>query len=459
MQLDLSQKIHFIGVGGVSMSGLAHALADRGFQVSGSDRSDSDRLAVLRAAGLAVQVGHQPGIGVTEADLVVRTTAIRDDNPELQAARAAGKTIYHRSEVLAWMLQGKQPLAVAGTHGKTTTTAMSALLFAQAGADPTVFIGGDLINWGTNYRLGTGPHLIFEACESDGTFLRYHHCNQIITGIEPDHLDQHGTAEALHQAFAQFISLADPQGFVVWHHGCPVLRQLIARCPARPISYGLAPGADYVADHLDLQPGRTAFRLLRQGKPTGEYMLPVPGEHNILNALAALAAAEACHLCPEALREGLATFRGTGRRFELLGTGRGIAIYDDYAHHPTEVRATLAAARSYRPDRLLAIFQPHLYSRTRDFMDDFTAAFDDADVIMITDIFAAREDPLPGVTAELLAQRLQARHPDRPVLYCPSLAEVVDGIAQLAQAGDLIMTLGAGDIRTAGEALVRQLLE
>jgi UDP-N-acetylmuramate--alanine ligase len=457
MQLDPSQKIHFIGLGGVSMSGLAHALADRGYRVSGSDKADSERLATLREAGLEVHVGHDPA-WVTGADVVVRTTAIRDDNPELQAAVAAHKIIYHRSEVLAWMLRGKRPLAITGTHGKTTTTALTALVFAQAGADPTAFIGGDLRNWGANYRLGAGPHVVFEACESDSTFLRYHGCSQIITGIEPDHLDQHGTVEALEAAFAQFLTLADPNGFVVWHRACPVLREIIPLCPARPISYGLTGAADYSADQLNLQPGRTTFRLLRHGAPAGEFTLQVPGEHNVLNALAALAAAEACSLNPEAIREGLAAFQGTGRRFELLGEGDGIAIYDDYAHHPTEVRATLAAARSYQPERLVAIFQPHLYSRTRDLMADFTEAFTDADIIVITDIYAAREDPITGVSAGELARRLQARHPDKQVLYCPSLGDVVDTVAALAQAGDLIMTLGAGDVCTAGEALVKRLL-
>lgn len=456
MELGKHDKVHFIGIGGVSMSGLAHALADRGYQVSGSDRSDSERLNQLRQAGITCYVGHAAG-NVAAADVVIYTTAIREDNPERQAAVLQGKRLYHRSEMLAWMLQGKQALAVAGTHGKTTTSAMLAWILQQAGLDPLAFIGGDVNNWHSNYRLGNGPHIVLEACESDASFLQYKNCREIITNIEPDHLDQHATLEHLKAAFAQFLSLADPEGFVVWGSDCPELPALISQSPARTISFGLMGKPDYAATDLRLQGYETTFELLQSGESAGLFNLLIPGQHNVLNALAAIAAAEASGVSLEICREALGGFKGTGRRFELLGRLEDIAVYDDYAHHPTEVRATLAAARTFGAQRIIAIFQPHLYSRTRDFMNDFAAAFSDADIVFINSIYAAREDPMPGVSAEELARRIHLNDPGKEVSYVPSQDNIVEQVRAIARPGDLILTIGAGDIRQAGEKLAADL--
>ena len=456
MELHKQDRVHFIGVGGVSMSALAHALADRGYRVSGSDRGDSPRLEQLRHAGVQVWVGHQAE-HVTDADVVIYNTAIRPDNPERAAAVAAGKPLYHRSEMLAWMLRGHVGLAVTGTHGKTTTSAMLGWIFEQAGRDPVAFIGGDVNNWGSNYRLGAGRDIVFEACESDASFLAYHGCREIISSIEQDHLDQHNSIEKLTEAFVSFAKLADPEGFIVWGADCERTRAVIASSPARTISFGLRPDADYSARDLRLNGATGEFELLRRGEPAGRVSLIVPGQHNVLNALAAIAAAEASGISFEACRTALATFRGTGRRFELLGERGGIRVYDDYAHHPTEIRATLAAARYFGAQRVIAIFQPHLFSRTRDLMEEFARAFADADVVFINDIYAAREDPMPGVSAEELVRRIRAIEGDKPVSYVPSQADIVTQVQALAQPGDLILTIGAGDIRQTGETLAKSL--
>lgn len=453
MELQSSERVHFIGIGGVSMSALAHALADKGFVVSGSDRDGGPVVDDLRRAGLTVHVGHSAD-HVRDADVVIYNTAIAADNPELVAAH--GKRIFHRSDLLAWMLRGKQPVAVTGTHGKTTTSAMLGLILEQAGLDPTVFVGGLVNNWGSNYRLGNGPQIVFEACESDASFLKYPGASQIITGIEDDHLDQHKSSEGLDRAFAAFIESADPEGFAVWFGGSARLGGLIGRSPARLIRYGDS-GSDYDARRLELRGTETQYTLYRNGQPAETVRLQVPGEHNVLNSLAAIAAAEALGVPFEAIAAALVDFRSTGRRFELLGRCNGLAIYDDYAHHPTEVRATLHAARNFGSDRVIAIFQPHLYSRTLNLLDDFAAAFDEADLVIINDIYAAREAPVQGVDGGLLADRIRQHDAAKPVEYIPVQDDIVRHVAELAQPGDLILTIGAGNIRQAGQALAEKL--
>lgn len=457
MELTKTDRVHFIGVGGISMSGLAHALAVQGFRVSGSDRSDSERLAVLRRAGVQVAVGHDAA-NVAAAEVVIWTTAIREDNPERAAAVAAGLRLHHRSELLAWMLRGKQAIAVTGTHGKTTMTAMLGTILVHAGCDPTVFVGGDVLAWGSNYRLGKGPHVVFEADESDGSFSRYRGCSQVISCLEPDHLDQHGTVERLEQVFAAFMAQAAPEGFLVWGRDCGRLAGLVAHSSAgHKISCGLHPASEFRATNLAYDGLHTRFELLKGGGPPLPVHLAVPGQHNALNALAAIAAAEASGVSLDRCIEAIATFAGTGRRFELLGTTDDLAVYDDYAHHPTEVRATLAAARQQGYQRVVAIFQPHLYSRTRDLMTDFAAAFRDADVVVIAAIYAAREEPIPGVSAEELAWRIRGLEPGKSVHYAETKQEALDFVLRLACAGDLILSIGAGDVREVGEALASRL--
>jgi UDP-N-acetylmuramate--alanine ligase len=456
MELQPTDRVHFIGLGGVSMSALAHALVDLGYHVSGSDRSDGPVLAALRRAGIAAHVGHAAE-HVRNSDVVVYTTAIGEDNPEIVAARDLGKKVFHRSELLAWLMRGKQAVAVTGTHGKTTCSAMVGVILEHAGLDPTVFVGGLVNNWGRNYRLGRGPHIVFEACESDGSFLRYRCANQLITGLEDDHLDQHKSSAGLDEAFASFLASADPNGFVTWYGDCARLKRLMHHAPARLIRYGEASEADYAARNIELRGPETCYQLLRHGQPAETVRLQVPGHHNVLNSLAAITTAEALGVEFEAIAAALAGFRGTGRRFELLGRCNGLAVYDDYAHHPTEVRATLEAARHFPANRIIAIFQPHLYSRTLNLLEGFARAFELADIVIIDDIYAAREEPVPGVNGGLLAERIRSVAGDKPVEYLPVREEMVRRVAEMAQPGDLILTIGAGDIRQAGEELARRL--
>jgi len=458
MELHSPDKVHFIGIGGVSMSALAHALADQGYAVSGSDRCDSPVLESLRQAGVTVYVGHAAA-QVAGANVVIYNTAIREDNPELAAARQAGKRVHHRSDMLAWMLRGKQGIAITGTHGKTTTSAMIAVILEQAGLDPSGFIGGVVNNWGGNYRLGKGPQIVFEACESDRSFLKYGGCSQVVTGIEDDHLDVHKSSAGLDEAFVEFLRSADPHGFVVWYRDSERLGRLMPNAPARLISYGDTAAADYRAQDVAFTGGGASFTVVRADRAPGQVRLPAPGQHNVLNALAAIATAEALGVQFADIAAALANFQGTGRRFERLGQGNGIAVYDDYAHHPTEVRVTLTAARSFGAKRVIAIFQPHLYSRTRNLMGEFAAAFDLADVVIINAIYAAREDPIEGIEGDVLAEAIRRHGPGKPVYYLADQEEIVAQVAGMAQEGDLILTIGAGDIRKAGEQLARRLCE
>ncbi len=456
MDLRQTDKIHFIGIGGVSMSALAEALAQRGFHVTGSDRSDSATMDKLRQAGLTVYVGHDPE-HVDDADVIFYTSAIPCDNPELARARAIGKRVFHRSDLLAWLMRDKHAIAVAGTHGKTTTSAMLGYILEQAGLDPTVFVGGLVRNWGANYRVGRGPHFVFEACESDASFLKYRGASQIVTGIEDDHLDYYQSSEALDAAFADFLALANPQGFVVWHIDSPRLQKVISHAPARLISYGLSPQANYAATEIQWQAPHMRYCLMRNAKRGEEIHLLIPGEHNVLNSLAAIAAAEALGVDISVIVKALAAFQGTGRRFEQLGQCNGLAVYDDYAHHPTEIQATLKTARQFAPQRLIVIFQPHLPSRLAALLEGFAQAFALADIVIINDVYLAREAPIPGIDGALLADRIRRYCPDKPVEFIARQDEIVCRVVQMAQPGDLILTIGAGDIRRAGEQIARQL--
>jgi len=453
LSLEPGRRLHLIGVGGIGMSALAAILAERGFAVSGSDRSESPRLARLRDLGVRVSVPQVAG-GAGDADLVVLSTAIPDDNPELVEARERGLGIHHRSELLAAIIDGLSKVAVSGTHGKTTITSMLATIMLECGRDPMVIVGGDAPNLGGNYHAGAGPVAVFEACESDGSFLRYGPCSEVIANVEADHLDQHGDFAHLCRAFEQFIELVPQDGFLAYGAECDVLADMARQARGEQIPYGLGGQATFGADRLELQPFAAGFRVLVEGRPAGRAKLQVPGEHNVRNALGALAAATRLGVPVEAAIEALGEFRGVGRRFELLGSLGDALVIDDYAHHPTEVAATLAATRRGWPDRrIIAIFQPHLFSRTRDFMAQFAEALASADVVIVSDIYAAREDPIEGVRAEDLAAAVARLAPDRDVRFIATSEEIADVVRDMSQSGDLILTLGAGDIRRVGEAL------
>ena len=455
LELDPAHRYHLMGVGGVGMSGLAGILAERGFRVSGSDNRDSDTLQRLRDLGVTIVLG-QVREGATGADVVVVSTAIRPDNPELVGAHERGQPVYHRSQLLAAVMDGQRKIAVSGTHGKTTTTALLGQTLVECGLDPTVIVGGDVPALGGNYRLGSEPLVVFEACESDGTFLRYGPCSELITNLEPDHLDQHGTYENLCHTFEEFVGLVPDGGFLAYGCESPELAAMAAGAPGHHIPFGLGEGAVLGATDIQLDRFGVDFRVLGEGDEGPTVCLNIPGRHNVLNALGVLAAARELGVPLEQAAAALSAFHGVERRFELLGSFGDALVVDDYAHHPTEVAAALVAAREGFDRRLIAVFQPHLFSRTRDFLDDFARALIAADVVIVTDIYAAREDPIPGVTAEGIADRVRELAPDRPVEYVHDKDDIIAALGRIAQPGDLILALGAGDIRRVAEKLAQE---
>lgn len=452
--LERCRHFHFVGIGGVSMSGLARILVRQGKRVSGTDRNSSRRLAVLRSEGIDARVGHDAAT-LGDADCVVYTTAIPPTNPEVAAARKRGLVILHRAELLAAVVGERRAIAVAGTHGKSTTTALLGTILEAAGADPLVIVGGDAPLWEGNVRFGKGEWCVFEACESDGTIVLYEGCSQVLTSLEPDHLDQHGDFASLKAMMRRFAASADPEGFVVYNAESEAAAEVAAASPARRVGFGLAAGEWRAEDVEPLGDEGTRFVLVAPGGRT-PVRLRLCGDHNVRNALAAMAAAAQAGVDEALAARALADFRGVGRRFERLGLMGTSVVIDDYAHHPTELRATLEAARRHLGRPILAIFQPHLYSRTRDLMDDFAGAFGDADEVIITDIYAAREEPMEGVTALELAERAAARRGGRPTRFIATFDGIEAAVRPSYRDGWAVLILGAGDIRRLGEALVEE---
>lgn len=463
------QHVHFIGIGGVGMSGLAQVMLARGARVSGSDPAENAATQRLEAQGATLyREQAAENIERERPDLVVVTAAIPEDNPELAAARAAGIETVSRADFLGrLMAEFRGPrIAVTGTHGKTTTTAMLASVLIAGGLDPTVLIGGEFPAIGGNVRVGSGEVFLTEACEAYDSFLSLRPDIAVITNIDADHLDYYQTEQRVHESFRRFVEQTSREGLLV---SCAedtgvfrVLREMPVRIgPRRSLDYGLSPSSHRVesiwAADVELSGTGSSFVARRRiGEQSEERLGPlclrVPGTHNILNALAALAVGLELNIPFEKVREGLEAFTGTERRFEVLGEGRGIVVVDDYAHHPTEIRATFAAARAAYPDRrIVAAFQPHLYSRTRDFLDEFASALAEADAILLTDIYPAREKPIPGVSVINLTRRIADLAPDSTLLYLPDKKDVVGALKWVTQPGDLVLVMGAGDIRKVGE--------
>jgi UDP-N-acetylmuramate--alanine ligase len=449
-------RVHFIGIGGAGMSGIARVLLARGTQVSGSDAKDSVTVASLRALGAEVHVGHDAG-HVDGADVVVVSTAIRETNPELAAARAAGIPVQRRAEALAELLTGYRAVAVAGTHGKTSTTSMLTVAAQHCGVDPSFAIGGDLNEAGSNAHHGSGDLFVVEADESDGSFLVYRPHAAIVTNVEPDHLDHHGTAEAYEQVFRDFVDTVS--GFLVTCADDPGARALASYARDRGLAvhtYGTADDADLRLLDLTSSGGAVAYQAVLRGRRLGTVTVPVPGEHMARNSAAALLAAVQLGLPEPQVVEGLAGYSGVRRRMELKGTAAGVRVYDDYAHHPTEVRAQLQAARGMTGGgRLVAVFQPHMYSRTATFAEAFGAALALADEVVVMDVYGAREDPVPGVTGGIVAAAVDL--PAEHVLFEPSWTAVPAAVVSRATAGDLVLTLGAGDVTQIGPEVLRLL--
>ena len=444
-----SKKLHFIGIGGAGMSGLARIALTHGAHVSGSDEKDSSVLAALSALGATVFSSHNAE-HVQGADLVIYSNAISQSNSERVEAEKLNIPIYTRAQALALLMSESTSIAVAGTHGKTTTSSMLTVALQACGADPSFAIGGTISASGSNAHRGTGQYFVAEADESDGSFIEYKPFGAIVTNVEHDHVDYFATPADVTAAFEEFARTISPDGFLVYCADDPGSLALGRSATSLvAISYGENAESDLHIDQVELGAKGSRARALWKGKSIGHLELNVPGRHNIDNAAAALAVGLHLGLPTAGLLAGLASFAGTGRRFELKGTVHGIRVIDDYGHHPTEIRVTLDAARRYAGEgRLLVIFQPHRYSRTQAFMSEFASSLSLADDVTLLEIYAASEKPIAGVSSEVIAQSMTNGK------YIPNFVEATDALIEMAKPGDVIMTLGAGDVSSLGPIIV-----
>jgi UDP-N-acetylmuramate--alanine ligase len=454
------ERIHFVGIGGIGMCGIAELLANQGYRVSGSDLREGPTVARLRSLGIEVAIGHDAA-HVGNADVVVFSSAVRPTNPELREAARRKIPVIPRAEMLAELMRLKEGIAVAGSHGKTTTTSLVAHVLDAAGLDPTAIIGGRVLAPGvapTTARLGRGDLLVAEADESDGSFLRLAPVIAVITNIDPEHLDHYGSYEALQDAFATFANRVPFWGAAVLCLDHPGVQAILPRTTRRTITYGTSSQADLLGVDVRSDGIGTCFSVRRREERLGEARVRLPGHHNALNALAAIAVALEQGVPFARAAEALDTFLGIERRFETKGQVGGIRVVDDYGHHPAEIRATLGSARELHPGRIAVAFQPHRYTRTRDLWEEFARAFNDADVLIVTEIYAAGEDKIPGVEAAELASAIRA-HGHREVHFVPDLDDVLERLEALARPGDLVLTLGAGSISSLSDRLVARLRE
>ncbi|MFA5918123.1 MAG: UDP-N-acetylmuramate--L-alanine ligase [Candidatus Nanopelagicaceae bacterium] len=446
------KRVHFIGVGGAGMSGLARIMASEDVHVTGSDLKESSVLVALRALGVRASEGHD-GKNVEGANFVVFSSAILSDNPELIRANELKIPCLTRAQALAILMSESKSIAVAGTHGKTTTTSMLTVAIQGCGEDPSFAIGGILKASGSNAHKGTGQYFVAEADESDGSFVEYHPFGAIITNIEHDHVDFFDTPESVFDAFADFVKTISPDGFLVYcadDGGALSIGKTVTHC--KTITYGASQESDLHIDQIQLAPSTSRARAVWQGRSIGYLELQTPGHHNLLNAAAALTAGLALGLPAAQLMAGLATFHGTGRRFELKGQVHGIRVVDDYGHHPTEIQVTLETARRYATDgRLLVIFQPHRYSRTRAFTPQFAEALDRADHAWILEVYASGEKPIPGVSGLSIAKSMKSG------TFEPNFISAISAVVEEAKPGDVILTLGAGDVSSLGPLIVEAL--
>jgi UDP-N-acetylmuramate--alanine ligase len=438
-----------VGIGGAGMSGIAEVLLNLGYAVHGSDLSDSPVVARLRDLGAVISIGHA-GRNLKDAHVLVKSTAVGQDNPEVAAARDRGIPIIPRAEMLAELMRLRTGIAIAGTHGKTTTTSFTAAIFEEAGLDPTVIIGGLLNAYGANARLGGGKFLLAEADESDGSFLCLFPIMNVVTNVDLDHLDFYANQQSIDDAFVQFMNKVPFYGINVACGDDPGVRRILPRVNRPVVTYGLGAGNDLTAEVLECaEISRFVVRL--KGCLLGEVTLSQPGQHNILNALGAIGVAMQSDIPVAACIAGLGKFRGVGRRFERKGEKNGVLVVDDYGHHPAEIAATLATARQCHPGRRLVVaFQPHRFTRTQALFDDFCTVFGNVDKLLLTEIYPASESPIPGVSGESLAQGIR-QVSSTEVAYCRNFDEIFELLPSLLQPGDIFLTLGAGSIHTVGK--------
>ena len=458
MDLQAYHRFHFVGIGGMGMRALAVILLDKGYEISGSDMNDSPFLEDFRKKGATIYIGHDAS-HVRGADCLILSSAISPDNPELLEAKKDGIPIFHRSDVLAAIFQWGKGIAVAGAHGKSTTSAMIGQIFYDAKTDPTIVLGASADYIHGNSTLGKGDYVIAEADESDGSFLKFSTYMAVVTNIEDDHLDHYGTVENIRKAFVEFIShISYPNGVAILCTDSEGVQAILPKVKEKVITYGLNEQAEYRAVHKRYSNKHMFFDVVHRGEILGTIELQIPGTHNIRDALGAVIAGLYCGISFETIKEALSHFVGVKRRFETKSRAHDLWIVDDYAHHPTEIEATLRAARETGDHRIICAFQPHRYSRTQLLQQEFAEAFDDADVLFFTDIYAASEAPIPGVDGHLIPDLVQKRHPGKEIHYVENVNEMAKALYDFVKPGDMIITMGAGSIYRAGEELI-QLVE
>jgi len=439
------------------MSGIAEVLLNLGYRVAGSDLVESETTWRLKSLGAQVFIGHRPE-NLQDADVVVTSSAVRSDNPEVIAAHERVIPVIPRAEMLAELMRMKYGVAIAGTHGKTTTTSMIATVLAHAGLDPTAVIGGKLNIFGSNAKLGQGELLVAEADESDGSFLKISPTIAVVTNIDPEHLDHYKSLAEIQKAFLEFVNKVPFYGLAVLCLDNENVQALIPQVRKRYLTYGLSTQANFRAEDISFRGLTTSFRALEKGKELGQISIQMPGLHSVYNALATLATALELDLSFEAVREGLASFSGVQRRFQIKGEWEGVMVVDDYGHHPTEIKATLSAAKRGWGRRTVVIFQPHRYTRTRDLFKDFLTAFNQADVLFLTEIYPAGEDPIPGLSVQGIYEGIK-EHGHKDVTLVPDKNQIVERLLPRLKPGDMVFTLGAGNIWKVGETLIQRLKE
>lgn len=451
------KQLHFVGIGGIGMSGIAEILIDQGFVVSGSDRAVSDNTERLASLGARIYIGHDANNLEPDVDALVYSSAVPPDNPELMAAHQRKIPVIRRAEMLAEVMRLKYGIGIAGTHGKTTTTSMVSLVLIEGGVDPTVIVGGRVSALASsNARLGKGEFIVVEADEYDRSFLSITPTIAVLTTLETDHLDCYRDLEDIKSAFIQFAGKVPFYGFVVLCLDEPALQDIMPKIKKKIITYGLNGQADLQAVDIVHRQNTTTFMVLREGKELGEITLHIPGRHNVQNALAAIAVGLEVKVPFDLVKKGIEKFTGVFRRWEIKAEVGGITVVDDYAHHPTEIKATLAGVKAGWRRRVVCVFQPHLYSRTRDFYDEFGRSFFNADILVLTDVYPAREEPIQGVSGELIANAAK-EYGHKQVHYIPDKTKVPDFLMSLKQPGDFMITMGAGDIWKFGEQFIAHL--
>jgi UDP-N-acetylmuramate--alanine ligase len=450
------QQIHFVGIGGSGMSGIAEIVLSLGYRVTGSDVRRNDAVDRLEQLGAKVFIGHDAA-NVDDSHVVVYSSAVSRENVEVRAARERQIPVIPRAEMLAELMRLKYGIAVAGTHGKTTTTSLIGAVLAEGRYDPTIIVGGRVTSLGGNARMGQGEFLVAEADESDGSFLKLDPTIAVVTTIDAEHLDHYGNLELIMEAFTTFVAKVPFYGAAVLCLDEPNIQRLIPRVEKRIITYGIDAAADLVARHLRLAGMSSRFEVSQRGVRLGECTLQIPGRHNVLNALAAIAVGLDLEIPFVTIQKALAAFAGVQRRFQVRGVVAGVTVVDDYGHHPAEIRATLAAAKAGFDSRVITVFQPHRYTRTKHLREEFLTAFNQADGVVVMDIYPAGETPIPGVTAVDLAEGIRA-HGHRHVAYFGSdRARIIDHLREVLRPGDIVLTQGAGDVSQLGPEILKAL--